>query len=71
MYSRTAIDLTLEQTVNRDAASPMKGITAFRNSDSAFRRWSVTFTQRGITLSELRQLVDQRTGEDPASQLRA
>ena len=36
-YSRSAIDLTLEQTVNRDAACPMKGMTAIRNSESAFR----------------------------------
>ena len=69
-YSRCAIDLTLEQTVNRDAASPMKGITAFRNSDRAFRRWSITLTQRGMALSELRQLVDLREGEDPTTQLR-
>ena len=27
-YSRTPMDLTLEQTVNRDAASPMRGISA-------------------------------------------
>ena len=34
-YSRCAVDLSLEQTVNRDAASPMSGISAFRNSESA------------------------------------
>ena len=68
-YSRCAIDLTLEQTVNRDAASPMKGITAFRNSDRAFRRWSITLTQHGMALSELQQLVGLREGEDPATQL--
>jgi hypothetical protein len=28
-YSRSAVDLSLEQTVNRDAASQMKGIVAF------------------------------------------
>lgn len=31
-YSRSAIDLSLEQTVNRDTASKIKGIVAFRNS---------------------------------------
>ncbi|ESO95159.1 hypothetical protein LOTGIDRAFT_160925 [Lottia gigantea] len=30
-YSRSAVDLSLEQSVNRDAASQMKGIVAFRN----------------------------------------
>ena len=36
-YSRSAIDLSLEQSVNRDAASQMKGIVAFRNSENAMR----------------------------------
>ena len=70
-YSRCAIDLTLEQTVNRDAASPMRGITAFRNSHNAFRRWSVALTQRGMALSELRESAGLPKGEEPSSQLRS
>ena len=31
LCARSDIDLTLEQTVNRDAASPATGISAFRN----------------------------------------
>ena len=31
--ARSDIDLTLEQTVNRDVASPATGMSAFRNSD--------------------------------------
>ena len=46
-YSRSAIDLTLEQTVNRDAASPMRGIIGFQNSENAVRRWCITSTERG------------------------
>lgn len=69
-YARSAIDLTLEQTINRDAASPMKGISAFTNSESAFRRWSVTLTQRGMALSELKDMVGLQSGEEPANQLR-
>ena len=69
-YARCSIDLTLEQTVNRDAASPMKGISAFSNSDSAFQRWSVTLTERGMALSELRQLVGLHLGEEPGNQVR-
>ena len=34
-YSRSAIDLSLEQTVNRNAASQMKGLVAFRSSENA------------------------------------
>ena len=39
-YSRSAVDITLEQTVNRDAASSSRGVVAFQNSESAIRRWS-------------------------------
>ena len=69
-YSRTAVDLTLEQTVNRDASSPMRGICAFRNSESAFRRWAITLTQRVMALSELKSLVGMQEGEQPLNQLR-
>ena len=69
-YSRTAVDLTLEQTVNKDASSPMKGICAFRNSESAFRRWAITLTQRGMALTELKSIVGMQEGEQPLNQLR-
>ena len=67
-YGRSAVDLCLEQTVNRDAASPMRGITSFRNSESAFRRWAVTLTQQGMAISELRELVGIHSGEHPVKQ---
>ena len=35
-YSRSPIDLTLEQTINRDAASSATGITSFANSEVHF-----------------------------------
>lgn len=69
-YARSAVDLTLEQTVKRDAASPTKGITAFTNSQSAFRRWSITLTQRTMALSELCEMVSFQTGEEPANQVK-
>ena len=47
----------------------MRGITAFRNSENVFRRWSSTLTQRGMALSELQQLVGLHSGEQPATQL--
>ena len=56
--ARSDIDLTLEQTVNRDVASPATGISAFRNSDKAFKRWSITLTQLGMALLELYKQVD-------------
>ena len=67
-YIRSAIDLSLEQTVNRDAASQMKGIVAFRNSESAMRRWSLTMAQRAQAVTELRSLVGIDQGETAAVQ---
>ena len=68
-YARCAVGLNLEQTVNRDAASPMKDITVFRNSESSFRRWSVTLSQRGMSLSEVCELAGVESAEQPANQL--
>ena len=56
-FSRSAIYLTLEQTVNRDTASPMKCIVGFRQSHNAIRRWCITSPQRGMSVTELRNLT--------------
>ncbi|KAJ8024334.1 hypothetical protein HOLleu_37052 [Holothuria leucospilota] len=69
-FSRSPIDLTLEQTVNRDAASTASGITHFSNSMNAFRRWSYTLSQRGMAVSELKELSGFQNRETPAKQLR-
>ena len=68
-YARSAVDLTLEQTVNKYAASPTRGITAFRDSEDACRRWNITLTQRSMALLELYQLVNLQSGEEPEKQL--
>ena len=49
-FSRSAVDITLEQTVNRDAALLMKEIKSFRNTEKAFRRWCITLSQRSQLL---------------------
>ena len=69
-YSRSPIDMTLEQTVNRDAASSATGITSFANSESAFRRWNVSLTQRSMAVSEMKDMCDIQPGETPANQLK-
>ena len=69
-YARTPIDLTLEQTINKDAASPMKGIVAFSNSDEAQRRWCITAHQRGMAVAEMRNLLQLEMVDYPAAQLR-
>ena len=67
-YSRSAVDLSLEQSVNRDAASQMKGIVACRNSESAIRRWHLTMTQRAMAVTELRTLTGLHTPDTAAAQ---
>ena len=62
-FSKTAIDLTLEQTINADTASQRTGITAMTNSISARQRWakmhhisttmiSNVFNELGLTRSD-------------------
>ena len=46
LISRCAMDLTLEQTVNKDAASRKTGIGAFTQCVKAGKRWTVTRSMR-------------------------
>ena len=49
-FSRMPIDLTLEQTINADAASQRTGISSFTNSLAARQRWDeYNFSFTGIT----------------------
>lgn len=56
--------------MNRDAASSMKGIVAFRNSENAMRRWSLTMTQRAMAVTELRAFAGLELGETATAQCR-
>ncbi|XP_030837116.1 uncharacterized protein LOC105437992 [Strongylocentrotus purpuratus] len=69
-YSRSAVDLSLEQTVNRDATSKMKGIVSFRNSENAVQRWALGMTQRAMAVTELRTLLSLDISENASVQSR-
>ena len=56
--------------MNRDASSQMRGIVAFRNSESAMRRWCLTMTQRAMAVTELRTYTGLELGETAAAQVR-
>lgn len=47
-FARTAVDLTLEQTINANASNRLTGISTFTNSLSARQRWIET---HGIRMS--------------------
>ena len=47
-FSRTAHDITLEQTVNRDSTSRQTGIASLTTNSSGRKRWSVTRAARSM-----------------------
>ena len=55
-YSRSTIDLTFEQTTNRNAASAAAGVVHFTNSEKAFRRWCVSLPQRSMAVRDERNV---------------
>ena len=63
-FSRLPVDLTLEQTVNADAASRMTGYTASTNSYSGRLRWSVTKGGRAALISALYQMAGIEKSSD-------
>lgn len=52
-FSRIPVDMTLEQTVNADAASRLTGISAFTQSYNARRRWMITRSVRSAIVGSL------------------
>ena len=56
-YSRSAINLTLEQTVNHDAASPTRGLVHFYNNEDCICRWYDSSHQRGMVVGELKKMA--------------
>ncbi len=57
-FTRNAVDLTLEQTVNADAASRLTGISAFTSSSEARKRWMVTHASRSAITGHLMEMAD-------------
>ena len=70
-FSRNAVDITLEQTINADAASRSTGITAFTNSESARKRWMITRSARSSVLSHLFTVAGMKSQEDTSNTLRS
>lgn len=56
-FSRSPIDLTLEQTINANAANRLTGITSFTNSITARQRWSETHTARTAIITNFLEFV--------------
>ena len=69
-FSRNAVDITLEQTVNADAASHATGITAFTNSEQARKKWMLTMSPRSSIVGHLLVKAGLKTHEDVSKLLR-
>ena len=69
-FSRSAVDITLEQTVNRDAASRQRGIAAFSQNVSARKRWTVTRSFRGAIVGCLLEMADVTLLDDSVQELK-
>lgn len=69
-FSRTQIDITLEQTVNADAASRQTGISAFSCNESARQRWMITRCVRSSIIGNLMQQAGLKKEEDISKELK-
>ena len=68
-FTRTAVDLTLEQTINANAASRRSGISAFTTNYSARRRWMTTHATRSTILGHLFDIAGLQKLEDTTREL--
>jgi len=69
-FSRTAVDMTLEQTVNANAASRQTGMASFVHSETARRRWMVTRAIRSEIVGNLMCQAGMHFPEDITKDLR-
>lgn len=63
-FSRTSVDLTLEQTINADAANKLKGISNITNSISARKRWALSHSIRTTLTSHMLEALNINKRED-------
>ena len=68
-FSRLPVDLTLEQTINADAASRLTGITSFTNDYSARLRWMITKATRASFITLLQEMTGLINKEDVTPEL--
>ena len=69
-FSRCPVDLTLEQTVNRDAASRQTGIAAFTDCIKARKRWTITRSRRGTVVKLLLDMTGLTNTADASQELK-
>ncbi|XP_011858812.1 PREDICTED: uncharacterized protein LOC105556339, partial [Vollenhovia emeryi] len=68
-FSRQPIDLTLEQTINADAANKLTGILHFTNSIAARQRWCKSHSIRSSIISHILQKTGLTKNQDITADL--
>ncbi|XP_011171576.3 uncharacterized protein LOC105204222 [Solenopsis invicta] len=68
-FSRQPVDLTLEQTINADAANKLTGIVNTTNSISARQRWCKSHSIRTTIISHVMDKAGLRTRQDVTADL--
>ncbi len=68
-FTRCVVDLTLESTINANAASHLAGITAFTQSEEARHRKMVTQSARSDVTGELFDMADLKKNKDSSQEL--
>ena len=69
-FSRVAVDLTLEQTVNADAASRLTGIVSATNNYAARLRWMITKSTRASFISLVQEIAGMINTNDVSAEQR-
>ena len=68
-FSRGTHDITIEQTENRDAASKLTGIQAFKDSAPCRQRWSTSKFFRSGVVTNLKEMAGLGNKEDGSSKV--
>ncbi|CAF4952709.1 unnamed protein product [Pieris macdunnoughi] len=68
-FSRQPIDLTLEQTINADAANKLTGIMHTTNSISARQRWCKSHSIRSTIISHIMEQTGLKKSQDITADL--
>lgn len=69
-FSRSPVDLTLEQTLNADAASRRTGLSSVANNYSACLRWMLTKSTKAAIICKAQKMVGLYKAEDSTAELR-
>ena len=69
-FSRNAVDLTLEQTANKDTASRQDGIATFTQCVNARKRWTLTRSFTGAIVECLLDIAGFTLSEEMSQELK-